>query len=152
MTTPVRLRLSRTADFNLQALSRATNGLPAINVARPSRYGNPFTESSVSEALRGPWDWCGSGAGRSPLFHLDHSTKSWDRTGYLIEAIAQNVAVDLFEAAVHEARARNARGIIDWLRPLHGHNLACWCRDDEPCHADVLLRLAGKLTCDEVAS
>ncbi len=24
---------------------------------------------------------------------------------------------------------------------LKGKNLACWCRPDQPCHADVLLRL-----------
>jgi hypothetical protein len=29
------------------------------------------------------------------------------------------------------------------LEPLRGKNLACWCRLDQPCHADVLLRLAN---------
>lgn len=27
---------------------------------------------------------------------------------------------------------------------LRGKNLACWCRLDEPCHADVLLEFANK--------
>ena len=26
---------------------------------------------------------------------------------------------------------------------LRGHDLVCWCRLDEPCHADVLLRVAN---------
>lgn len=39
---PVRLQLSRKRGFNLQELSRATNGLEAVNVARPSAFGNPF--------------------------------------------------------------------------------------------------------------
>lgn len=39
---PVRLRLSRQGGFNLQAHSLATNGLAAVSVARPGRYGNPF--------------------------------------------------------------------------------------------------------------
>ncbi|NMO93937.1 DUF4326 domain-containing protein [Actinomycetospora sp. TBRC 11914] len=26
---------------------------------------------------------------------------------------------------------------------LAGHDLACWCAEDEPCHADVLLRVAA---------
>ena len=26
---------------------------------------------------------------------------------------------------------------------LHGHNLACWCSLDGPCHADVLLEVAN---------
>lgn len=39
---PVRLQLSRRAGFNLQKLSIATNGRPAVNCARPGPYGNPF--------------------------------------------------------------------------------------------------------------
>jgi hypothetical protein len=39
---PVRLRLSRAKGFSLQAFSLATNGLTAINVARPTRWGNPY--------------------------------------------------------------------------------------------------------------
>jgi hypothetical protein len=27
---------------------------------------------------------------------------------------------------------------------LRGHNLACWCPLDQPCHADVLLRLVNE--------
>jgi hypothetical protein len=27
---------------------------------------------------------------------------------------------------------------------LRGKDLACWCRPDQPCHADVLLDLANK--------
>ena len=41
-TNPVRLQLSRRKGFNLQALSIATNGLPAVNCARPGQYGNWF--------------------------------------------------------------------------------------------------------------
>lgn len=29
------------------------------------------------------------------------------------------------------------------LAPLRGHDLACWCRVGQPCHADVLLALAN---------
>jgi hypothetical protein len=30
-----------------------------------------------------------------------------------------------------------------WLEPLRGKDLACFCRDGEACHADILLRLAN---------
>ena len=30
------------------------------------------------------------------------------------------------------------------LAPLRGHDLACWCPLDQPCHADVLLELANR--------
>jgi len=41
VSEPVRLKLSRRKGFDLQALSRAVNGLPAVNVSRPGRWGNP---------------------------------------------------------------------------------------------------------------
>lgn len=30
-----------------------------------------------------------------------------------------------------------------FLDELRGHGLACWCRLDKPCHADVLNELAN---------
>jgi len=30
------------------------------------------------------------------------------------------------------------------LTPLRGRNLACWCPDGQPCHADILLELANR--------
>lgn len=30
------------------------------------------------------------------------------------------------------------------LSELKGKNLACWCKEGEPCHADVLLELANE--------
>jgi hypothetical protein len=30
------------------------------------------------------------------------------------------------------------------LAELRGHDLACWCRLDQPCHADILLELANR--------
>lgn len=31
----------------------------------------------------------------------------------------------------------------DFAQELRGKNLACWCRLEQPCHADVLLRVAN---------
>ena len=31
----------------------------------------------------------------------------------------------------------------EMLSELRGKNLVCWCRLDQPCHADVLLELAN---------
>ena len=30
------------------------------------------------------------------------------------------------------------------LEELRGHDLCCWCPEDQPCHADVLLELANR--------
>ena len=42
MPKPVRLQLSRRKGFDLQALSRRANGLPAVVVSRPARWSNPW--------------------------------------------------------------------------------------------------------------
>jgi len=39
--------------------------------------------------------------------------------------------------------AKRARILTD-LHQLRGKCLACWCKLDEPCHADVLLDLANR--------
>lgn len=33
--------------------------------------------------------------------------------------------------------------LLNALPRLQGKNLCCWCRLDQPCHADVLLKLAN---------
>jgi hypothetical protein len=35
------------------------------------------------------------------------------------------------------------RDVENWLTPLRGRDLVCWCPLDQPCHADVLLELAN---------
>lgn len=42
MTKPVRIQRSRKKGRNMQAESRAINGLPAFYVGRPGPYGNPY--------------------------------------------------------------------------------------------------------------
>ena len=53
-------------------------------------------------------------------------------------------AVERFEAWLlpYIAKARPFR--VAALEELRGKHLACWCRLDQPCHADVLLRLANE--------
>jgi hypothetical protein len=38
----------------------------------------------------------------------------------------------------------NLEWIQDHIHELRGKNLACWCPLDQPCHADILLRLANE--------
>ncbi|WP_237480769.1 DUF4326 domain-containing protein [Lichenibacterium dinghuense] len=109
MAEPVRIRLSRARGFGLQALSRATNGLPAIVVARPSRWGNPHRWQSCPADI-GPANW------------------------------ARGAAVDAFQ---EDLRAGRLRFTCEEVRAeLAGHNIACWCPLDGPCHGDVLLDIA----------
>lgn len=125
MTAPVRLRLSRKAGFNLQALSIATNGLPAVKVTRPGRWGNPHV------ALR-CWYHGGYPSLDIPAFDAVTAADA-DREG-------ARVAVALFR----QEAERRPEAFAD----LRGKNLACWCKPDAPCHADVLLEIANRPTKD----
>jgi len=31
----------------------------------------------------------------------------------------------------------------EWLVPLRGYNLSCWCAIGSPCHRDILLELSN---------
>lgn len=92
----------------------------AVYVGRGSKWGNPY----MARQCYDPALWTVfsrlSGDGVGPAFHSRR------------EAVA---------AAVRRFRKHAAR--FD-LAPLHGKDLACWCRLDQPCHADVLLELANK--------
>lgn len=97
----------------------------AVYVGRPSIYGNPFRvgetycgptirkAATANEAVTAFRDWIGC----DNLHHL-----MWDRS--------------LIVAHV-ELKAALARG------DLVGKDLACWCPLDQPCHADVLLKIAN---------
>jgi hypothetical protein len=52
-----------------------------------------------------------------------------------------------FESAIKAGILKNFplwdRPNVGWKLALRGKNLACWCAPNQPCHADVLLRLAN---------
>jgi hypothetical protein len=89
-----------------------------VYVGRPTRWGNPYFP----------------GSGRSRGFF----DKDMTPTEY--EAHDRRVQVQWFRELMAEANMRS-----DFLAPLRGKNLACWCKLGDPCHADVLLELANKM-------
>lgn len=61
------------------------------------------------------------------------------RPGDTAESRAE--AVGRYEDDLRSGRLRVTVG--DARRELAGHDLACWCSLDGPCHAEVLLRVAN---------
>ena len=53
------------------------------------------------------------------------------------------IAVMRYDTLVSGNSSSDFPCIADIQRELRGKNLACWCPLDQPCHADVLLRLAN---------
>jgi len=102
----------------------------AIYVGRPSRWGNPFPVSEkipVALAIELFGDLCRGFFSPAKLAHLtddeflviSQAKERWlKRNGYDIGWAARTF--------------------------LRGHDLACWCRIDQPCHADVLLEVANR--------
>ena len=106
---PKRIRLSREKG------SRLPEG--AINVARPSKWGNPF---KVGEQMSiGPIDF---------------------REIRIVQS--NKMAVEAFRNMLERPRRRYP-DLEEIISELHGKDLACWCGPGEPCHADVLLEIAN---------
>jgi hypothetical protein len=98
----------------------------AVYVGRPSRWGNPF---------RIGVPFCG------PTIREPHSpTEVVDafRTWIALDTLAPLFWDRELIAAHVQMKAGLARG------DLLGRDLACWCPLDQPCHADVLLRIANE--------
>jgi hypothetical protein len=119
---PVRLQLSRRKGFSLTELSRATNGLPAVSVARPGPYGNWWRVGLVACGCRSAGE-------------CTHNT---------LRAATAEEAVELFRQEVEIRIIALAEKYQPKLARLRGHNLACWCRPGAPCHADVWLDIANR--------
>jgi hypothetical protein len=109
----------------------------AVFVGRPSRWGNPFHVEPDRPLLGQPTYRCTTPTGfdASDLF----LGREHDR------ATAHRQAVDLFTLHI------GPMGYFEWDDHmwqgvdllLRGHDLACWCPLDVPCHADVLIELAN---------
>lgn len=129
MNAPKRIQRKRTKGW------RMPEG--AIYVGRPSRWqnhfrvirdgslmGDPLYRVTITEGRAAPIDrFLGGG------HELPH---------------ARRQAADLFRHDLLIDFSTFADMERDYLGPLRGHDLACWCPLDQPCHADVLLELANR--------
>jgi len=60
---------------------------------------------------------------------------------YRIEEFGRDRSLALYRDYVAK-RLKHGKPRLD-LSELRGKNLACWCAEDERCHADILLELAN---------
>lgn len=88
----------------------------AVYVGRPGKFGNPYKKSETS---------CIDGS----VFNFECAL--W----IIVMGGGRKIPSDRYE---------HMKRIVDSLEELRGKDLACWCRLDEPCHADVLLEMANR--------
>lgn len=128
---PVRLQLSRKKGFDLQATSQAKNGLVAVKIDRASSFGNPFPlwkGTSTSLGVTTPVWQVGTWSGPAMWFRESENE-------------ARELSVKAFRAWLDHPAQSALR--TQATKVLRGKNLACWCKADDPCHADVLLEIAN---------
>lgn len=59
------------------------------------------------------------------------------------KVITPVMSVKLYRAYASDMPPKAVGWWFNRLRELRGKDLMCWCRIDQPCHADVLLELAN---------
>ncbi|SLG54033.1 DUF4326 domain-containing protein [Mycobacteroides abscessus] len=130
---PERIQRKRTAGW------RMPKG--AIYVGRPSRWGNPF---AVGGGIPDMPNIYGPISGRTGITAAE-AVEAYRRYAPLIFVPVKPSARPYRGIYTHgiESLPQHAR------RVLVGHDLACWCPLDQPCHADVLLEIANQTTTKE---
>ncbi len=112
---PVRIQRKRTKGWRMPPNT--------MSVTRPGPYGNPYTISGAREAN---------------YFGTDDELAQ-----FCVDCFRRDWLDALKSAAAHPRHPPMPFGKPVYLGPLKGKNLACWCRLDQPCHADVLLELVN---------
>ncbi len=90
-----------------------------VRVARPGRWGNEFRIGDIVQRF------------------------SAERICETIKVVDAATAVALYRERMELALAQHPKIMRAAFAELRGKNLACWCKPGQPCHADVLLRLAN---------
>jgi len=99
-----------------------------VKVTRPGPYGNPFV---IGEP--------------SPFSFNRFHKGTVENAEQAVKAFRRALLWELNRDTPHAEKA------LDLIVALRGKNLACFCALDTPCHADVLLELANRPICEEVA-
>ena len=130
MNKPVRIQLNRIKGFNLQEHSKTLNGLDAIVVSRPSKFGNPFKDID-------------------DMVYVDaiHKRKILDRWVFYAMITDSVNSVSMFRDMFYNINSHQVddsiyqrfRYMRDRIRDLENKNLACFCPLNTKCHADILL-------------
>jgi hypothetical protein len=123
---PVRLQLSRKKGWRLPE--------GAVRVSRPGPFGNPWGVRDCAQML--------DLTEHAARYQVIEWFKQWI-------ALANNH--ESLSDLGHFSGTREAHATLHArMHELRGKDLACWCRADEPCHADVLLELANRPVCEAV--
>lgn len=125
---PIRIQRKRTKGSKMPPNT--------VSVTRPGPFGNPYV---ILGHVSGWWLVCGPGIGGAGI-------RCGNEEGARLVAIKRfrEAWLHALECAQRDRTPPVPFGKPVYLGPLKGKNLACFCRLDQPCHADVLLELANR--------
>ncbi len=113
-TMPKRIQRSRAKGWKMPE--------EAVYVGRPTIWGNPFTIAAAEGYCRDL-----GGTRDTPRMVAVRWYREW---------------LDGYDADPDLAHRRTY--ILGHISRLQGHDLACFCKAGEACHADILLELANR--------
>lgn len=103
----------------------------AVYVGRPTKWGNPVPVGRVTS--------------KHPDFDAILALLDWPTAPFGISwhsiTVAPMQAVDAYFDWIV-----NQPSLFLSVADLRGRDLACWCPLDHPCHADVLLEIANRVS------
>lgn len=72
---------------------------------------------------------------------VDRTTRWGNPWRVGVDVATREQAVNAYRAGLEEGKHVP---LDEVRRHLAGHDLACWCKPGDPCHADVLLEIANQ--------
>ena len=126
--TPKRIQRKRTKGWKMPENT--------VYVGRPTKWGNPFklvgdmvfVDASHRRKILSPWICYSDGGGH---------------TAEELVKLFRDLMMNLNSHPVEDAIYKKFRLMRDTIKDLQGKNLACFCKEGSPCHADVLIELAN---------
>lgn len=103
----------------------------AIVVARPTKWGNPYTIAMMRQRI-------------ADVAAAMQTDPNLDPRVMAVEAFRCDLTYGPDSIWWWYGPHQYIIRIKDALAELRGRDLACWCSLDQPCHADVLLELANQ--------
>lgn len=117
----------------------------------PDKDGNEYYGKLYPSPLGGMRFWFNNRIDMTPFRVQRKRTKGWrmpantcyvGRPSYWgnsfnMKNYSRGDAINFYRMSISKWFAEEIRG------SLRGKNLACWCPLDQPCHADILLKIAN---------
>jgi hypothetical protein len=141
VSTPKRIQRKRTKGW------RMPEG--AVYVGRPTVFGNPFRAYKCE--CCGYWD-VRDDNGVTYLVdhqyvrqeHVRRDFRTWTSRDQANREAVRLYMDELTYWYWFGGRMKHDAPFREAVESLRGHDLACWCPLDQPCHADVLLEVANR--------